>query len=505
MPEIAVQKVVGATRRQLVAQYGLESLLLAGLALVVALAVAVFVLTSVSGLSAVGFHPRLLLTPGLWASAISGVILVVLIAGAYPALRVAGRSLTGMMRPMGATGYSRRLRSLLVGTQFVLSGALLILAAFIVLQHRTMLSQAPNASLDPVFVLKGLSSATADELDAFEAALGRHGSVEATTRTKLIPWELSSEAIALWRAPDTSAPFVALNRIAVGYDYFDVMKIPLIAGRTFSPEYASDLYPVPEEIPSARGPYSVVIDEDTAARLGWQVPEQALGEVIHTGYLPPIVDEPRFVPLTVVGVVANRTLEIAAIGYAPTHAFTLSPREANNILVRPRPGAVAAALAHVDRQWSAFYPLSKAAPEFIEDVFRRSYSVIDRIGSTFVVLAVFVFVVSAVGLLSIAAFIVGLRQREVAIRRVLGASKGRVLSLLLRDFSKPVLVANLIAWPLGFVLASVYLSIFYVRTDAIIAPFALSFTLSVGVAVLTAAYQARRTANSPPATILKHE
>jgi putative ABC transport system permease protein len=359
--------------------------------------------------------------------------------------------------------------------------------------------------LDPVFVLTGLSSVTADELDAFEAALGRHDSVEATTRTKLIPWELSSEAIALWRAPDVRAPFVALNRIAVGYDYFDVMKIPLVAGRTFSPEHASDLYPVPEQIRSASGPYSVVIDEATAARLGWDVPEQALGEVIYTGYLPPIVDEPRFVPLTVIGVVANRPLEIAAIGYAPTHAFALSPREANNVLVRPSPSAVTDALAHVDRQWSTFYPLSKAAPEFIEDVFRRSYSAVDRIGSTFVALAVFVFIVSAVGLLGMAAFIVGLRQREVAIRRVLGASKGGVLRLLLRDFSKPVLIANLIAWPIGFVLASVYLSVFYVRTDAMITPFLLSFAISAGVAVLAAAYQARRTASAPPATVLKYE
>jgi putative ABC transport system permease protein len=122
-----------------------------------------------------------------------------------------------------------------------------------------------------------------------------------------------------------------------------------------------------------------------------------------------------------------------------------------------------------------------------------------------VALAVFVFGVSAVGLLGMAAFIVGLRQREVAIRRVLGASKGRVLRMLLRDFAKPVLIANLMAWPLGFVLASVYLSIFYVRTDATIVPFVLSFALSIGVAVLTAAYQARRTANRPPAAVLKYE
>ncbi len=502
--EITVQKVVGARRRQLMTQYSLESLLVAGLAFLIALAACAFALANVDALRATGFHPGLLLRPALWLTSLGGVFVIMAIAGAYPALRVTKHSLTSMLRPAGSTGYSHRLRSLMVGVQFAFSSALLILAIFVFNQNGTMLFQVRNGALNPVLVLRGLLPETANELDLLEAALRRSDSIESTTRSKLVPW-VDSEGIPLWRAPDPLSPFVALNRIAAGHDYFETMEMPLLAGRTFSESYASDLYPTPREIPLAQGPYSVVIDEATTARLGWSSPEQAVGEQVYTSYLPPVVDEPRFVPLTVVGVVGNRALEIAALGYAPTHAFTLSPSESNNLIVRPNPGAIPEALAHIDNVWSTFYPQSRANPEFLDDVFSERYAIIEGFGNVFAALALFSFAISSIGLVGMATFIVRLRRREVGIRKILGANKRRVLRMLLMDFAKPVLIANLIAWPLGFGLASAYLSVFYVRTPVTLTPFLLSLALSVGVAVLAVVYQARRSSGVRPAAVLKYE
>jgi putative ABC transport system permease protein len=503
--EITVQKVIGAKRRQLMAQYSLESLLVAGLAFLIALAVCSFILTNVDALRARGFHPSLLLTPGFWLISLGGLFVIVAIAGAYPALRVTKHSLTGMLRPAGSIGYSHRLRSLMVGTQFAFSGALLILAIFIFNQNSTMVFQASNEDLTPVLILSGLLPETENELDSLEAALRRSDSVESTTRSKRVPWELGAEAIPLWRAPDPLTPFVALNRIAVGHDYFATMDMPLLAGRTFSEDYAADLYPSPREIPSAQGPYSVVIDERTAARLGWSSPEQAVGEPLYTSYLPPVVQEPRFVSLTVVGVVGYRALEIAAVGYAPTHVFTLSPSESNNLIVRPDASAIPEVLSHIDEVWSRFYPRARARPEFLDDVFARSYGIVAGFGNVFAALALFSFVISSIGLIGMATFIIRLRQREVGIRKILGANKRRVLRMLLMDFSKPVLIANLVAWPLGFGLASAYLSIFYVRTPVTMAPFLLSLALTLGVAILAVVYQARGSSSVRPAAVLKYE
>lgn len=503
--EITVQKVVGATRRHLVAQYSFESFAVAGLAFLIALAVCAAILIGVDALRAMGFHAGLLLTPRAWIAASAALAAIAVVAGAYPALRVTRDSLPSMLRPVGSTGYSHRLRSLMVGVQFAFSSVLVIFAIFVVQQNRTMLAQATGDDLDPVLVVRNLAPESADELDRLEAGLRRDGSVAATSRSKLFPWELATDAIPLFRSPDLSTPFIALNRIAVGHDYFDTMQMPLVAGRTFSRDRAADLYPAPAELRAAAGPYSVVIDEATAARLRFDSAADAVGEEIYTSYVPPVVDTPRFVPLTIVGVVANRALEIASIGYAPTHVFTLSPSEARNVLVRPAAGRVAGAHAQIERVWRDLYPASTARPEALDELFARSYSVVERFGNVFVWLALLAFGVASIGLISMVTFVVSLRQREVGIRKILGASKRRVARMLLLDFVKPVLVANLVAWPVGFALASAYLSIFYVRAPVTITPFLLCLALTLGVAVLVVTYQARGSSRLRPAAVLKYE
>jgi putative ABC transport system permease protein len=221
--------------------------------------------------------------------------------------------------------------------------------------------------------------------------------------------------------------------------------------------------------------------------------------------MPPVVNEPRFLPLTVVGVVGNRPLEIATVGSVPTHVFALSPAQATNLMIRPEASALPEALSHIDQVWRRFYPQSPARPEFLDQIFSRSYAIFRSIGNVFAVLALFAFVISGLGLVGMATFITGLRQREVGIRKVLGADKRRIMRMLLMDFSSPVLYANLIAWPLGFVLATAYLSIFYVRTPITPVPFVLSLVLTLGAAVLAVAHQARRSATVRPASVLKHE
>jgi putative ABC transport system permease protein len=503
--EICVHKVIGAKRRQLIAQHGLESLLIAGLAVGVALAVCAAVLATLDSLRTVGFHVGLLMTPRLWLASLGGLLGIVAIAGAYPALHTTRASLIEMLRPQGSSGQSHRLRSLLVGTQFAFSGTMLILAMFVFNQNRTMVSRAKSEST-PVLALRGLLPQTDDELDRLEAALRRSDSIESTTRSKTVPWQLgNTEAAPLWRSADPRSSFVALNRVAVGNDYFETMSMPLVAGRAFSQEVASDLYPAPRELSTANGTYSVVIDSATVTRLGWSSAEQALGQQIYTSYLPPVVDEPRFVSLTVVGVVENRPLEIATIGYTPTHVFMLSPTESQNVLVRPSPDAMPEALAHIDNVWREFYPGSRAKPDFVDDIFDNNYAIFKGIGNVFAALALFSFAISTVGLIGMATFIVRLRQREVGIRKILGANKRRMLRMLLTDFAKPVLIANVVAWPVGFVLASAYLSIFYVRAAVTPLPFVLSLLLSLAVAVSAVVYQASRSSGVRPAAVLKYE
>jgi putative ABC transport system permease protein len=101
--------------------------------------------------------------------------------------------------------------------------------------------------------------------------------------------------------------------------------------------------------------------------------------------------------------------------------------------------------------------------------------------------------------------VTGRRTREIGVRKTLGASTGRILRLLLLDFSKPVLIANLIAWPVAYIAAKAYLAIFFDPVSLTPAPFLLSLVITLLVAWASVGLQSWRAARAKPAGVLRHE
>jgi putative ABC transport system permease protein len=113
--------------------------------------------------------------------------------------------------------------------------------------------------------------------------------------------------------------------------------------------------------------------------------------------------------------------------------------------------------------------------------------------------------ISILGLIGMSMHVIGRRQHEIGVRKTLGASVRSIVQLLLTDFSKPVIVANIIAWPLAFIVMQVYLSVFTERTSLSITPFIASLVITVLIAWLAVAAQATRAARMNPATVLRSE
>ena len=110
-----------------------------------------------------------------------------------------------------------------------------------------------------------------------------------------------------------------------------------------------------------------------------------------------------------------------------------------------------------------------------------------------------------IGLLGNATFITNIRRKEVGIRKVMGASSGTLLRMLLLDFAKPVMIANTFAWPLGYVIGNVYTSLFAAQSDLTLLPFLISFFLSVFIAVVAVISQSWKSAHVRPAMVLRYE
>ena len=143
--------------------------------------------------------------------------------------------------------------------------------------------------------------------------------------------------------------------------------------------------------------------------------------------------------------------------------------------------------------------------EFVDDIFYQTYSLFLGISASIGILSLFGFFVASIGLLGNATFITNIRQREVGIRKVMGASSGRLLRMLLLDFAKPILIANALAWPLGYVIGQGYTSLFAAQVNINILPFVVSLGLSTAIAFAAVFSQSWKSAKVRPAMVLRYE
>ena len=143
--------------------------------------------------------------------------------------------------------------------------------------------------------------------------------------------------------------------------------------------------------------------------------------------------------------------------------------------------------------------------EFVDNLFYLGYNLFLSISVAIAALSTLGFLIASIGLLGNATFITSIRQKEVGIRKVMGAGSGRLLRMLLLDFAKPILIANAAAWPVGYLVGNVYISLFAARAELSIFPFLISLALSAAIAIVAVASQSWKSSRVRPAMVLRYE
>lgn len=504
--EIGVQKILGSKRSLLLVQYCYESLLFMLIALVLTLGILYYFL-SVLGQSMVGISPALLLDPSLWFILLIVMVVIVAIAGGYPALRTAFVPLVTMMRPKGSTGYSGRMRSIMVGIQFFISGTLMILALVMSAQNGAMTQQL-DANTNDVKIAISVSteSYTADpELVINE--LRNHPGVLSVSQVDRRPWEISNSSSGYKLSPEENATTYSLSRHVVGYDYSETLGQPIIAGRDFSRDRALDRMPPPAELNAASGPYGVLINERAARSMGFDSINDAIGEPIYLDIGPPSTQNEFTLSMTIIGGMSPHKYQFIDFGAFGSQGdiYILRPEGAESVIIRADRSRLNDALQHIDNTWNRLMPDLPMQREFVDDLFYQSYGMFRSVSVSIGALSMFGFFVASIGLLGNATFITNIRRKEVGIRKVMGASSKRLLSMLLLDFAKPILIANALAWPLGYVLGSGYTTLFAAKMEITLMPFLISLGLSALIAFAAVFSQSWKSARVRPAMVLRYE
>jgi putative ABC transport system permease protein len=489
--DVSTRKVLGATMAHIVRQ----ELLHTGILVVLAITIAVAAVVPLAKLfSAPGFpsfqiswsDPRLFL---FLAGTLCGVLVA---AGLYPALVAARARRAAVANVHGAGDALARLRTALVGVQFAAASALVV-GAIVLLMQRNGLHEALVGRFPDQYVGIFLPFSGPGGREALANELARGPGIIGTTGASIPPFLAAPRRFG--RTRDGVASGVMLDWIHTGDAYFAVMDIPLATGRVFAPDRADEAPRTSEEWAARRGsPPSIVLDRAAARALGWPEPAAAVGELVYG---------PGGAPHAVIGIVEPVPTSIRG-GDTSGAAYVFSPSSATLLIVRIASDRVDEALDHIDATTRSLYPQQPPYRAFFDQIFEGYYRTFDIINRVLTGLAAFALLISGIGLFGIASYVASRRTREIGIRKVQGATPAGILRLLLWDLSKPVVWANLAAWPLVLIALDLYLGVFAQRVAITPLPFVLALAATWLLACLAVGGCAWRAAKLHPAEALRN-
>jgi putative ABC transport system permease protein len=500
--EVAMRRVVGANRRQVVMQHFMEALLLSSAGLLLAL-VCIALATLAIGIERLTVLLGLFVSmPAAWLFLPSLALAVSVVASLYPALVLSRVLPADALRVSRSRVGPKFVATLLVGLQFGAASFLMIGLFVVVSQNRHMQHEIVSADNPVVVIINDLQAAGVDA-QVFRRQLAGTPGIASMSGIHRTPWAPGGNGYPLSPSPEPSAAPMSVSYSIVDLDFFETVGIPLLAGRSFERERASDLANVSAwhaNDPAATPDYNIVVDRLTLQRMGLGDPDAAIGKVIYrpaaSGGSPPL-------RLHIIGVVEVSLLMPMNLNF-PT-VYLLNPGAARVPLIRLAPGDVVASAAAIDSTWKALAPEVPLRRRFADEQFERSFQFLNIVGTALAGLAGFASFIAIIGLIGMALHVTRRRTHEIGIRKSLGAGVGQILWMLLRNLSKPIVIANLAVWPLVYLAMRGYLSLFAKSAGLSPVPFVFSLLVTLLVAWLAVIAQAAGAARLKPATVLRYE
>jgi predicted permease len=474
--EIGVRKAIGAHQRALMSQFMTESMAMAFVAFLLALALVLALMPAFNELT--GKHLTVGDLNGSFLLGILGISLIVgVVSGSYPALYLSSfnpvAALRGTFRQRSSTV---TLRKGLVVFQFALSVLLIVSTVAVYLQLDYIRTR--NLGLERenlLFVAQ--EGALEDRFEAVAPELLKQPGIASVTASSRNPLDIGVNTTGVnWEGkdPGNTQLFYIIN---ANYDFVKTMQMELAAGRDFSRAFGADSM-------------NYLVNEETARVIGGHV----LGEPLQVYDLKG----------QIVGVIKNFSMNSL---YSPIEPaiIRLAPEETKYLFVRTEPGRTQEALAGLESVYKRFNPGYPFEYTFLDQEFEQTYrreAVMGTLANMFAVIALFI---SCLGLFGLTSFTVEQRTKEVGVRKVLGASITSITTLLSQDFVKLLLWADLIAWPVAWFAIHRWLQNFAYRIDIGWWMFALSGGLALLIALLTVGTQAIKAALANPVEALRYE
>lgn len=476
--EIGIKKVVGAESKHLVLQFLLESFVLIFMSLVIAILVLLLILPAFSQFIdrplALDFtDPNLLL---LFMALTFGLSLF---AGMYPSWVLASFKPISALKGKSEMKHRGAIfRNILVVFQFVISSGLIISAAVLSEQLSFIRSADTGFAKDQIIVLNLRDQKIREQMSVFQDELLTIPGVISASGSSSLPNNISSSTNARWPGKDKELR-IPIYTGSVGYDFFDVYEMDFIEGGAFQRDRESDKT-------------AVVLNEAAIDAFGWNDPIGKLYISSNTS------DTGR-----VVGVVKNFNQHSLHLGVAPVQLFLNESQR--RISIKVAGNDLKSTLSAIEDKYNAFNSAYPFDYSYFNDIFDRAYlneAKTFRLAQWFTALTI---LVACLGLYGLAAHKVQQRIKEVGVRKVLGASVPRILTLLSQDFIKLLLIAFCIAAPVAYYIMNGWLEGFAFHIDIGFMTILSTLIMMILVAGLTVGYRTYRAAVRNPVEALREE
>jgi putative ABC transport system permease protein len=482
--EVGLRKVVGSSRSGLVFQFLAEAFVLTFLAFLLAVLLANLLMPFFNELLGKNYTLSALGSLEVILGLTLLLVLITFFAGFYPAIALSAMQPVKVLKgKFTASTSGLQLRRGLVVLQFFISATLLMGTIVVLDQLQFMQQKNLGFDKDQILVLN-TNRIPSSKVAALKSELQQLTSVRVVSFANGIPgrpgW-IGQIAYPEGREKDNPT---SVEYLAVDEDYVKTLGLELVAGRDFDTNRVTDL---------GEG---LILNEKAVTLFGWSSPEEAIGKrVVSPSTTPQGV---------VIGVVKDyhqlgvqQNIHGIAMDVAPQHAYRL--------VVKFDPAQSIGLLEQIEGKWESLFGKEDFQYFFLNEDFDRLYQSEVRLSKMFNLFALATFMISIVGLLGLVSYMIQTRNKELGIRKILGAGRGQVVALLSKDFILLVGIAALLAAPTVAYLSSKWLADFAFQTELPLGAFALVVLGTVGITLMLVAAQAIQAYYSNTMQALKSE
>ena len=484
--EIGIRKVLGTERKNLIAQFIIESIVTVAISLLIAITFASFVLPLLNSISAKSIAVSEFVNSKTLLLLILIPPIVGLIAGSYPAFFLSKFKPVSVLKGNIYSGFKKSdLRSILVIFQFTVSLVLIISTIIVYSQLHYIQTKKLGFKKEQVLIIDNVR-ALRDNAEIFKKSVLQLPAVSSGTLSSFLPVMPSSRNFTTYAKEaviNTNNTFT-VQTWDVDYDYIKTLGLEIIKGRDFSKDFGAD----------SNG---VIINETTAGIMEYKNP---IGQNI---YVPDQTNPGRTIAWPIIGVVRNFHFESLRQNISP---LCIKLGKSTGIAsFKINSSDVQTVVKQVEQKWKAIAPAMPFSYRFLDGAFNNMYLQEQQTAKVAISFAVLAIIIACLGLFGLVTYMAEQRTKEIGIRKVLGASASSVISMLSVDFLKLIIISIVIASPIAWYFMYRWLQDFAYRINIDWWIFVLAGATALLIAIITISFEAIKAATANPVNSLRAE